>query len=325
MIKKAFLITGGAGFIGSHLCEKYIAEGHLVIALDNLITGSKENLRRVLNHKHFTFIKHDISKPVEIKGPLDAVLHFASPASPPDYLKYPIQTLKVGSLGTHNALGIAKAKKARFLLASTSEVYGDPLVSPQKESYWGHVNPVGPRGVYDEAKRFAEAITLAYHREHGMDTKIARIFNTYGERMRVEDGRVIPNFISQALLGKPLTVYGDGKQTRSYCYVSDLVRGIDKTLHSKLNAPVNLGNPNEMSVLKLAKFIGRLTNSKSKIIYKPLPIDDPKQRCPDISLAKKLLGWKPEVSLEDGLMKTIEYFRRPLSSRGASAPRDLIK
>lgn len=307
------LITGGAGFIGSHLCEHFLAQGHKVIALDNLITGSRENFRRLLSNKDFKFILHDISKTVEISGPLDVVLHFASPASPPDYLKYPIQTMKVGSLGTHNALGLAKKKKAKFLTASTSEVYGDPLVSPQSESYWGHVNPVGPRGVYDEAKRFAEALTLAYHREHGLDTKIVRIFNTYGERMRIEDGRVIPNFISQALLSKPLTVYGDGSQTRSYCYVSDLVRGIDKALRSKLNTPVNLGNPNEMSVLRLGKLILKLTGSKSKIVHKPLPIDDPKQRCPDIEFAKKTLHWTPEIRLEDGLKKTIAYFRRKLN------------
>ena len=254
-------------------------------------------------------IRHDISKPVIVAGKLDYVLHFASPASPPDYLKYPIQTLKVGALGTHNALGLAKAKKAKFFLASTSEVYGDPLVSPQKETYWGHVNPVGLRGVYDEAKRFAEAITLAYHRQHGLDTKIIRIFNTYGERMSPEDGRVIPNFISQALLGKPLTVYGDGSQTRSYCYVDDLVFGIERVMFSKFNQPVNLGNPNELSVLLLAKRILKLTGSKSRMVYKPLPQDDPKVRCPDITLAKTKLHWSPRVSLDEGLAKTIAYFR----------------
>lgn len=303
------LITGGAGFIGSHLCDYFIRQKHSIICLDNFITGSEDNIKHHLNNNSFTLIRHDISKPVTISGEIDTVLHFASPASPPDYLKHPIQTLKVGSLGTHNALGLAKAKKAKFLLASTSEVYGDPLVSPQKESYWGHVNPVGLRGVYDEAKRFAEAITLAYHREHGLDTKLIRIFNTYGERMRPEDGRVIPNFITQALSGKPLTVYGKGKQTRSYCYVDDLVRGIEKMMFSKLNQPVNLGNPNEMSVLLLAKKIQKLTGTKSKLEYQPLPQDDPRQRCPDISLAKKELAWTPKVTLDEGLVKTIKYFK----------------
>jgi len=280
-----------------------------VICLDNFITGSKDNLKPFFNNRQFSLIRHDISKPVIVAGKLDYVLHFASPASPPDYLKYPIQTLKVGALGTHNALGLAKAKKAKFFLASTSEVYGDPLVSPQKETYWGHVNPVGLRGVYDEAKRFAEAITLAYHRQHGLDTKIIRIFNTYGERMSPEDGRVIPNFISQALLGKPLTVYGDGSQTRSYCYVDDLVFGIERVMFSKFNQPVNLGNPNELSVLLLAKRILKLTGSKSRMVYKPLPQDDPKVRCPDITLAKTKLHWSPRVSLDEGLAKTIAYFR----------------
>jgi len=303
------LITGGAGFLGSHLCEYFLGKGHGVICLDNFITGSKDNLKPFFNNRQFSLIRHDISKPVIVAGKLDYVLHFASPASPPDYLKYPIQTLKVGALGTHNALGLAKAKKAKFFLASTSEVYGDPLVSPQKETYWGHVNPVGLRGVYDEAKRFAEAITLAYHRQHGLDTKIIRIFNTYGERMSPEDGRVIPNFISQALLGKPLTVYGDGSQTRSYCYVDDLVFGIERVMFSKFNQPVNLGNPNELSVLLLAKRILKLTGSKSRMVYKPLPQDDPKVRCPDITLAKTKLHWSPRVSLDEGLAKTIAYFR----------------
>ncbi|HXV19124.1 MAG TPA: UDP-glucuronic acid decarboxylase family protein [Candidatus Omnitrophota bacterium] len=311
------LITGGSGFLGSHLCDRFIKKGWKVICLDNFITGTNRNVGHLFKNKNFSFIKHDISKHVEVPGALDAVLHFASPASPPDYLKHPIQTLKVGALGTHNALGIAKKKKARFLMASTSEVYGDPLVHPQKETYWGNVNPVGPRGVYDEAKRFAEAITLAYHRQHGVDTKIVRIFNTYGRRMRPEDGRVIPNFITQALLGKPITVYGDGSQTRSYCYVDDLVRGIDKLVFSKLNIPVNLGNPNEMSVLKLAKVIIGLTGSKSKIVHKPLPVDDPKQRCPDISRAKKELGWKPEVALKEGLTETICYFKEEVLGRRA--------
>lgn len=303
------LITGGAGFIGSHLCDHFIRQGHSILCLDNFITGSMDNIEPLRKNSRFRLIRHDISKPIAIPGRVDYVLHFASPASPPDYLKHPIQTLKAGSLGTHNALGIAKVKKARFFLASTSEVYGDPLVSPQKESYWGNVNPVGPRGVYDESKRFAEAITLAYHREHGIDTKIIRIFNTYGERMRPEDGRVIPNFISQALLGKPLTVYGNGSQTRSYCYIADLVRGIERVMNSRLNQPINLGNPNEMSVLLLAKKIQKLTGSKSKIVYRPLPQDDPKQRCPDISLAKKKLGWSPQMALDEGLIKTIEYFK----------------
>ncbi len=309
------LITGGAGFIGSHLCDHFIGAGHSVVCLDNFITGSRENIRHHLKSKNFTLIRHDISKHIRISGDVDAVLHFASPASPPDYLKHPIKTLKVGSLGTHNALGIAKKKKARFLLASTSEVYGDPLVSPQKETYWGNVNPVGPRGVYDEAKRFAEAITLAYFREHGVDAKIIRIFNTYGERMRPEDGRVIPNFIMQALKSRPLTVYGNGSQTRSYCYVSDLVAGIDKMLASSLNEPVNLGNPNEMSVLDLGKRILRLTGSKSLIVRRPLPVDDPKVRCPEISLARKKLSWEPRVPLDEGLGKTIRYFKALVKGR----------
>lgn len=307
--KQRVLITGGAGFIGSHLCERFLGRGDEVICLDNFITGSLLNIKPLLKSKYFRLVRHDISKPILISGRLDAVLHFASPASPPDYLKHPIQTLKVGSLGTHNALGIAKTKKARFLLASTSEVYGDPLVSPQSETYWGNVNPVGPRGVYDEAKRFAEALSLAYYREHRVDVKIIRIFNTYGERMRPEDGRVIPNFISQALLKKPLTVYGNGSQTRSYCYVEDLVSGIEKMLVSDLHFPVNLGNPNEMSVLRLAQLILELTGSKSKISYKELPVDDPKRRCPDIALAKKHLHWAPSMDLRRGLSKTIEYFK----------------
>ena len=311
------LITGGAGFIGSHLCDHFLGKGHRVVCLDNLITGSVGNIRHHLKNKNFKFIKHDISKPIRMPVKFDAVLHFASPASPPDYLKHPIQTMKVGALGTHNALGIAKRDKTVFLLASTSEVYGDPLVSPQRESYWGNVNPVGPRGVYDEAKRFAEAMTLAYHHEHRVNVKIIRIFNTYGPRMRPLDGRVIPNFITQALLGEPMTVYGDGSQTRSYCYVDDLVRGIDKMLSVKTSGPVNLGNPNEMSVLHLAKLIARLTGSKSRIVYKPLPADDPKLRCPDIALAKKLLGWQPRVPLGEGLGKTIGYFRNALGRRAA--------
>ena len=307
--KKRILITGAAGFIGSHLSDHFIGRGHHVIGLDNFITGSEKNIRHLYSNAGFRFIHHDISKNISVPGRLDWVLHFASPASPPDYLKYPIQTLKVGALGTHNALGIAKRKEALFLLASTSEVYGDPRVSPQKENYWGNVNPVGPRGVYDEAKRFAEALTLAYHREHSIDVKIVRIFNTYGPRMRSLDGRVIPNFVAQALSGMPLTVYGDGRQTRSYCYIDDLVRGIEKLIRSTLHEPVNLGNPNEMSVRQLARRILRLTGSRSRVAYRPLPVDDPKVRCPDIALAKRALGWSPKVDLETGLLRTIEYFK----------------
>ncbi len=306
---KIVLITGGAGFIGSHLCELFLEKGYRVICLDNLITGKLSNISHLLKVKDFKFIKHNVSEYIDIKSPVHYVLHFASPASPIDYLKFPIQTLKVGSLGTHNALGIARAKKAKFLLASTSEVYGDPLVNPQPESYWGNVNPIGPRGVYDEAKRFAEAITMAYHRVHKIDTKIVRIFNTYGERMRESDGRAIPNFINQALDNKPITVYGDGSQTRSFCYVSDLVDGIFKLLLSSEHDPVNIGNPNEMTLLKLAKVIIKLTGSKSRIVFKPLPTDDPKVRRPDISRAKKILKWQPEVDLETGLIRTIDYFR----------------
>ena len=316
--KKNVLITGGAGFIGSHLCEYFLRAGARVIALDNFITGSEENIRLFRREGRFSFIRHDISDAIDIPGKIDYVLHFASPASPPDYLKHPIQTMKVGSLGTHNALGIAKKKKAVFLLASTSEVYGDPEVSPQREDYWGHVNPVGPRGVYDEAKRFAEAITLAYHREHRVDTKIVRIFNTYGPRMRPEDGRVIPNFITQALLGRPITVYGSGKQTRSYCFVSDLVEGLSRLLLKGPNAPVNLGNPNELSVMGLAKLILRMTGSDSGIVYRALPEDDPKLRCPDITLAKRLLKWEPRVSLESGLRTTIPYFEEKVLSHDRS-------
>ena len=312
---KKVLITGGAGFIGSHLCDHYRRKGWNVVALDNLITGSVKNIKHHFSERHFLFIRHDISKPILISGKVDLVLHFASPASPPDYLKHPIQTMKVGALGTHNALGIAKKNRATFLLASTSEVYGDPLVSPQKENYWGNVNPIGPRSVYDEAKHFGEARTLAYESQHRMRVKIVRIFNTYGERMRLEDGSLIPNFITQALLNKPMTVYGAGTQTRSYCYVSDLIRGLDALVHAKERGPVNLGNPNELPVLGLARLIKRLLKSKSPIVRKPLPVDDPKLRCPDISLAKKSLNWKPEVSLEEGLAKTISYFREALRTR----------
>jgi dTDP-glucose 4,6-dehydratase len=313
--QKRILITGGAGFIGSHLCGHYLRRGHAVLALDNFITGSPANVRHLAGDRRFRLIRHDISKPIRVLGRLDVVMHFASPASPPDYLRHPIQTMKAGANGTHNALGIAKKHGATFLLASTSEVYGDPAVSPQPESYWGNVNPVGPRGVYDEAKRYAEALTLAYRRQHRMDVKIVRIFNTYGERMRPEDGRVIPNFITQALTGRPLTVYGDGSQTRSYCYVDDLVRGIDALLGSRLNGPVNIGNPNEMSVLRLARTILKLTGSRSRIVRRPLPVDDPKQRCPDISQARRELGWTPVVALEPGLDRTIAYFKTLLKRR----------
>jgi len=309
-MKKRVIITGGAGFIGSHLCDLFIGRGYKVVCMDNLITGSLDNVRHLLRDKNFEFVRHNVSEYIDLKGRVDYILHFASPASPIDYLKYPIQTLKVGSLGTHNALGLAKAKKAAILLASTSEVYGDPLVNPQPENYWGNVNPIGPRGVYDEAKRFAEAITMAYRRVHRVDTRIVRIFNTYGERMRANDGRAIPNFINQALENKPITIYGSGKQTRSFCYVSDLVSGIYKLLMSRENLPTNIGNPNEMSLLRLAKNIVRLTGSRSKIIYEPLPIDDPKVRRPDIAKARRLLKWKPKVGLEEGLLKTIAYFQK---------------
>lgn len=308
-MKKTVLITGGAGFIGSHLCELFLAKGHRVICLDNLITGKLSNISHLLKNKDFQFIKHNISERINIKGSIDCILHLASPASPIDYLKFPIQTLKVGSLGTHNALGLSKAKRAKFLLASTSEVYGDPLINPQSESYWGNVNPIGPRGVYDESKRFAEAITMAYHRVHKVDTKIVRIFNTYGERMREEDGRAIPNFISQALSDKPITVYGNGSQTRSFCYVSDLIDGIYRLLMSGEHNPVNIGNPNEMTLLELARIVVKLTGSDSRIVFRPLPTDDPKVRRPDISKAKKLLKWHPKIDLETGLVRTISYFQ----------------
>lgn len=308
MKKKTVLITGGAGFIGSHLCDLFLEKGCRVICMDNLITGKMGNICHHLNDKNFDFVNHNVSQYINVKGRVDYILHFASPASPIDYLRYPIQTLKVGSLGTHNALGLAMAKGARFLLASTSEVYGDPLVNPQPESYWGNVNPIGPRGVYDEAKRFAEAMTMAYHRYHGLDTRIVRIFNTYGERMREEDGRAIPNFIIQALANKPITIYGTGRQTRSFCYISDLVEGIYKLLMSKENYPVNIGNPNEMSLLTLAKLVIKFTGSKNKIVYKALPVDDPKVRCPDIKKARTILKWRPKVGIEEGLRKAIRSF-----------------
>jgi dTDP-glucose 4,6-dehydratase len=305
------VITGGAGFIGSHLVERFLAEGHEVIVVDNLITGSLSNLEHLRSNPEFSFIRHDISHPLEIDGPIDNVLHFASPASPVDYLKFPIQTLKVGSLGTHNTLGLAKLKDARFLLASTSEVYGDPEMHPQREEYWGNVNPVGVRGCYDESKRFGEAITMAYHREHGVNTHLVRIFNTYGPKMRLDDGRVLPNFVGQALRGEPLSVYGDGSQTRSFCFVSDLVEGIYRLLWSDFHEPVNLGNPDEVTILEFAKEIIALTGTKSSIAYKPLPADDPKVRKPDISRAKKLLdNWTPQVNRHDGLARTVEYFKR---------------
>ncbi len=309
---KRILVTGGAGFIGSHLCEKLLEEGYRVVCMDNYITGNKRNIEHLVGRKHIEFIEHDVSKYITIEGPLDFIMHFASPASPIDYLELPIQTLKVGSLGTHNALGLARAKGAGFLLASTSEVYGDPKIHPQPESYWGNVNPIGPRGVYDEAKRFAEAMTMAYQRVHKIDTKIVRIFNTHGPRMRVKDGRAIPAFISQALAGNPITVFGDGSQTRSFCYIDDLVEGIILLMKSKENEPVNLGNPVEMTVLELAKKIIELTDSGSKIVFKPLPVDDPKVRQPDITKAGRILKWEPKVSLDDGLEKTIAYFKEVL-------------
>jgi dTDP-glucose 4,6-dehydratase len=309
------LITGGAGFIGSHLCESFLKQGHEVICMDNFSTGARENISSFGNHTRFRFIDHNVSRFIDLGGPINYVLHFASPASPVDYLELPIPTLKVGSLGTHNALGLARAKKAVFLLASTSEVYGDPLVRPQNEEYWGNVNPVGPRGVYDEAKRFAEAITMAYHRYHGLDTRIVRIFNTYGPRMRMQDGRVVPNFITQALKGEPLTVYGRGEQTRSFQYVDDLVDGIHRLLQSREHLPVNIGNPHEMTVLQFAEKILELTGSKSPIEYRPLPQDDPQVRQPDIAKAKRVLGWEPKVPLDEGLAKTIAYFRARLKEQ----------
>ena len=304
------LITGGAGFVGSHLCERFLAEGHEVICVDNCITGATPNIDHLRTSDRFSFIRHDISHPLEIDGTLDNILHFASPASPVDYLRHPIPTLKVGSLGTHNTLGMAKLKNARYLLASTSEVYGDPEVHPQREDYWGHVNPIGIRGCYDEAKRFAEAITMAYHRYHHVNTHIVRIFNTYGERMRLDDGRVVPNLMGQALRGEPLTVYGDGSQTRSFCYVADLVEGIYRLLFADCHDPVNLGNPNEVSILDFAKEILQLSGTKSRIEFKPLPQDDPKVRRPDITRARTLLGWEPKVDRRDGMRRTLEYFRK---------------
>ena len=310
------LITGGAGFIGSHLADRLIAEGHTVIALDNLFTGHSRNISHLVGNDRFKFIKHDVTEYTYVEGKLDAILHFASLPSPVDYLREPIKTLKVGALGTHKALGLARTHKARFLLASTSEVYGDPLVHPQPEEYWGNVNPVGPRGVYDEAKRFLEAMTMAYMRSHGMETRIVRIFNTYGPRMRMRDGRVVPNFMCQALLNEPLTVYGDGSQTRSFCYVDDLVEGIIRLLWSEEKDPVNIGNPAEMTILQFAHRIIELSGSRSEIVNKPLPVDDPKVRQPDISKARRILGWEPKVGLDDGLRSTIEFFKAKLARSG---------
>ena len=304
------VVTGGAGFLGSHLCERLLAEGHRVVCVDNLITGKLENIQQLDENPAFSFIRHDVTQPFEIESEVDNVLHFASPASPVDYLELPIQTLKVGSLGTHNTLGLAKVKSARYLLASTSEVYGDPLVHPQPESYWGNVNPVGPRGVYDEAKRFAEAMVMAYHRYHGLDTRIVRIFNTYGPRMRPMDGRVVPAFIQQALQGEPLTVFGDGRQTRSFCYVDDLIEGFWRLLNADTSDPVNLGNPREMTILEFAEEILEITGGESEISFQPLPIDDPKIRQPDITRAREVLGWEPQVALAEGLRHTVAYFRQ---------------
>jgi dTDP-glucose 4,6-dehydratase len=303
------LVTGAAGFLGSHLCDRLLADGHRVIGMDNYITGKPANLAHLLHHPDFQFVVHDVTTFIEVEGPLDAVMHFASPASPVDYLELPIQTLKVGSLGTHKALGLARAKGTKFLLASTSETYGDPLVHPQPETYWGNVNPVGPRGVYDEAKRFAEAMTMAYHRFHGLDTRIVRIFNTFGPRMRPRDGRVVSNFIMQALKGEPLTMYGDGTQTRSFCYVDDLIEGIVRLFERGTPDPTNIGNPGEFTVRQLAERVLALTGSKSQIVLRPLPVDDPRVRQPDITRARALLGWEPTIALDDGLRRTIEYFR----------------
>ena len=306
------LITGAAGFLGSHLTDRFLSDGHSVVGLDNFITGNPDNIAHLIGHERFEFVRHNISTYTYVAGTLDGVLHFASPASPVDYLEHPIATLKVGALGTHNALGLAKAKGARFFLASTSEVYGDPQVHPQPESYWGHVNPVGPRGCYDEAKRFAEALTMAYHRYHGIDTRIVRIFNTYGPRMRPRDGRVVSNFIVQALTGEPLTIYGDGNQTRSFCYVSDEVEGLYRLFMNGDSDPTNIGNPNEFTMRQLAELVVELTGTKSEIVSRPLPTDDPKVRKPDITRARTMLGWEPQVALRDGVLRTIDYFRKVL-------------
>ncbi len=310
------VITGGAGFLGSHLCEYMLEKGWEVVCLDNLVTGAESNVSHLLANPKFRFVRHDVSQRIEVDGAVDAVLHFASPASPPDYLKLPIQTMKVGSLGTHNCLGLALAKKAKFLQASTSECYGDPDVSPQPETYWGHVNPVGPRSVYDEAKRFSEALTMAYHRQHGVNTHLARIFNTYGPRMRLNDGRALPNFLYQALRGEPITVYGDGKQTRSFCYVSDLIEGIYRLLESDEHMPTNIGNPQEITILEFAERVRTLVGASAPIVFHPLPQDDPKQRCPDITKARRILHWEPKVQLADGLRRTLEYFRHQVQVAG---------
>jgi dTDP-glucose 4,6-dehydratase len=312
------VITGGAGFLGSHLCDHLLAQGWEVLAIDNLVTGTAANLRHLESNPRFSTVQHDVSRHITVDGPVDYVLHFASPASPVDYLKLPIQTLKVGALGTHNTLGLALAKKAKYFLASTSECYGDPLITPQPETYWGNVNPIGPRGVYDEAKRFAEAMVMAYHRYHGVDTHIVRIFNTYGPRMRLNDGRALPNFVWQALTGQPITVYGDGKQTRSFCYVSDLVAGIWRLMNSDEHEPTNIGNPQEITILEFAERIRALLRVTTPIVFNPLPQDDPKQRCPDISKARRLLKWEPKVNLEEGLRITLEYFQQQVAAKSSS-------
>lgn len=324
MERKTILITGAAGFLGSHLCDRFIKEGYKVIAMDNLITGDLKNIEHLFKLEQFEFFHHDVTKFIHIPGQLDYILHFASPASPIDYLKIPIQTLKVGAMGTHNCLGLAKAKNARILVASTSEVYGDPLVHPQTEEYWGNVNPVGPRGVYDEAKRYMESITMAYHTFHGVETRIIRIFNTYGPRMRLNDGRALPAFIGQALRGEDLTVFGDGSQTRSFCFVDDLIEGIYRLLLSDYHLPVNIGNPNEISLKDFAEEILQLTGNKVKIVYKPLPVDDPKQRQPDITKAKNLLGWEPKVSRAEGLKKTYDYFKSLPTEELNKLPKEFI-
>lgn len=313
------VITGGAGFLGSHLCDAMIAQGWEIVCVDNLITGDRENIRHLEKDSRFQFVRHDVSESLEIPSPIDAVMHFASPASPDDYLKFPIETLKVGSLATFNALELARKNRTRFLMASTSECYGDPEVSPQPETYWGHVNSVGPRSVYDEAKRFSEAVTMAYQRKHGVDTRIVRIFNTYGPRMRLNDGRALPNFLFQALSGQPITIYGDGKQTRSFCYVSDLIEGILKLLNSKEHMPVNIGNPHEITILEFAERIRAMTGNRVELAYRPLPQDDPKRRRPDITKAKTLLNWEPKVPLEEGLQRTLAYFQEKFEQKGVGS------